>query len=135
MIRRPPRSTLFPYTTLFRSGPARQHGLDVRRHAVAHTRHGQRGGRVITPLGPPDDPIAGSDVEQDFGERRKQRDDPLGRPDGLAVGWFASTNEENGEKKSAQHHPSHEGTDRWRERRRLLTSGRAARLPGSPQWH
>src|SRR3712207_6887335 len=32
MIRRPPRSTLFPYTTLFRSGllparaPARQHG-------------------------------------------------------------------------------------------------------------
>src|SRR2546430_14617439 len=27
MIRRPPRSTLFPYTTLFRSvGPERQHG-------------------------------------------------------------------------------------------------------------
>src|ERR1043165_3853148 len=24
MIRRPPRSTLFPYTTLFRSGPARK---------------------------------------------------------------------------------------------------------------
>src|SRR2546430_4509846 len=24
MIRRPPRSTLFPYTTLFRSGPGRQ---------------------------------------------------------------------------------------------------------------
>src|SRR3712207_7357603 len=32
MIRRPPRSTLFPYTTLFRSGPAeqlRQHGIPV----------------------------------------------------------------------------------------------------------
>src|SRR5258708_9790221 len=28
MIRRPPRSTLFPYTTLFRSGPD---GADVRR--------------------------------------------------------------------------------------------------------
>src|SRR3712207_8873497 len=30
MIRRPPRSTLFPYTTLFRSGGAREnlHGLD-----------------------------------------------------------------------------------------------------------
>src|SRR3712207_8480684 len=26
MIRRPPRSTLFPYTTLFRSTPARHHG-------------------------------------------------------------------------------------------------------------
>src|SRR5258707_7214038 len=30
MIRRPPRSTLFPYTTLFRS-----HDLDVRRHPAA----------------------------------------------------------------------------------------------------
>src|SRR3712207_6873529 len=27
MIRRPPRSTLFPYTTLFRSAPAGAHGL------------------------------------------------------------------------------------------------------------
>src|SRR2546421_7132095 len=27
MIRRPPRSTLFPYTTLFRSHPARQLGV------------------------------------------------------------------------------------------------------------
>src|SRR5690349_22810892 len=26
MIRRPPRSTLFPYTTLFRSGRGRRHG-------------------------------------------------------------------------------------------------------------
>src|SRR3712207_8703618 len=26
MIRRPPRSTLFPYTTLFRSGPYRRRG-------------------------------------------------------------------------------------------------------------
>src|SRR2546422_5628674 len=33
MIRRPPRSTLFPYTTLFRSDPAqhgRAHGLHAR---------------------------------------------------------------------------------------------------------
>src|SRR3989442_2168173 len=28
MIRRPPRSTLFPYTTLFRSGQGSMHGLD-----------------------------------------------------------------------------------------------------------
>src|SRR3712207_8718052 len=27
MIRRPPRSTLFPYTTLFRSHPPHQHGV------------------------------------------------------------------------------------------------------------
>src|SRR5258707_5779495 len=36
MIRRPPRSTLFPYTTLFRSLP--------RRSAVAAARQGLRGG-------------------------------------------------------------------------------------------
>src|SRR3712207_7010295 len=30
MIRRPPRSTLFPYTTLFRSGHARQQQHDVK---------------------------------------------------------------------------------------------------------
>src|SRR2546422_7920942 len=37
MIRRPPRSTLFPYTTLFRSPPAVQPGLeqpDAAPHAV-----------------------------------------------------------------------------------------------------
>src|SRR3712207_7337526 len=34
MIRRPPRSTLFPYTTLFRSrGHGRGHGERRRRHA------------------------------------------------------------------------------------------------------
>src|SRR3712207_8158448 len=31
MIRRPPRSTLFPYTTLFRSGDRRPRGGDARR--------------------------------------------------------------------------------------------------------
>src|SRR5436305_8993617 len=34
MIRRPPRSTLFPYTTLFRSGLYRE-ALDVRRRVAA----------------------------------------------------------------------------------------------------
>src|SRR5690348_17784457 len=38
MIRRPPRSTLFPYTTLFRSEPGLLQGGDVRRAAVAHGR-------------------------------------------------------------------------------------------------
>src|SRR2546430_12643786 len=34
MIRRPPRSTLFPYTTLFRSPLSEPHGSDpLRRHA------------------------------------------------------------------------------------------------------
>src|SRR5947208_13521446 len=35
MIRRPPRSTLFPYTTLFRSSEVRRRlAIDVRRHAA-----------------------------------------------------------------------------------------------------
>src|SRR5258705_4283178 len=33
MIRRPPRSTLFPYTTLFRSGVVRVAHVDAHRHA------------------------------------------------------------------------------------------------------
>src|SRR2546427_2697985 len=43
MIRRPPRSTLFPYTTLFRSGPA---ASGVRRGAGSPARrHVRDGGR------------------------------------------------------------------------------------------
>src|SRR3712207_8341551 len=34
MIRRPPRSTLFPYTTLFRSAAARRNPRDVRRRGA-----------------------------------------------------------------------------------------------------
>src|SRR2546422_2164268 len=58
MIRRPPRSTLFPYTTLFRSGPAAEsigqpaderrkgvHPRDV--HADDHADDAQRMGRVM----------------------------------------------------------------------------------------
>src|SRR3712207_7989833 len=40
MIRRPPRSTLFPYTTLFRSRDA--HGLDVARGLFGVVRGGGR---------------------------------------------------------------------------------------------
>src|SRR3712207_6886821 len=46
MIRRPPRSTLFPYTTLFRSGRPADHGHDrapARRSALhAPVRRGHR---------------------------------------------------------------------------------------------
>src|SRR5689334_24842675 len=36
MIRRPPRSTLFPYTTLFRSGPGALGSEEVLEHLVVH---------------------------------------------------------------------------------------------------
>src|SRR2546422_8352893 len=41
MIRRPPRSTLFPYTTLFRSGVLDQHDARVR-HVNPHLDHAGR---------------------------------------------------------------------------------------------
>src|SRR2546429_5204739 len=37
MIRRPPRSTLFPYTTLFRSAPDRNPGLTIHRALSEYT--------------------------------------------------------------------------------------------------
>src|SRR3712207_8425487 len=44
MIRRPPRSTLFPYTTLFRSGPA---GVPApRRSQRGRDQAGRAGGRA-----------------------------------------------------------------------------------------
>src|SRR2546430_1967966 len=42
MIRRPPRSTLFPYTTLFRSGAARPPHPDERAERRAGGREGRR---------------------------------------------------------------------------------------------
>src|SRR2546422_2205951 len=46
MIRRPPRSTLFPYTTLFRSLPTASAGAKMK-HRVHH-RHVAGGGLSIT---------------------------------------------------------------------------------------
>src|SRR2546430_7341766 len=40
MIRRPPRSTLFPYTTLFRSGPGLSLGRQRRQHQQGGRSHG-----------------------------------------------------------------------------------------------
>src|SRR2546422_7581002 len=39
MIRRPPRSTLFPYTTLFRSAHVPRHAAPGRSPAARHLRH------------------------------------------------------------------------------------------------
>src|SRR6266511_6445678 len=47
MIRRPPRSTLFPYTTLFRSAAQRR----LRVGSAAHLDAGGRTTQRVTPLG------------------------------------------------------------------------------------
>src|SRR5437763_11139305 len=54
MIPRPPRSTLFPYTTLFRSGPARQQdGFGRPHHASADRPHRRLGGKIAASEPPP----------------------------------------------------------------------------------
>src|SRR2546430_9994039 len=57
MIRRPPRSTLFPYTTLFRSGRAARFAADslrdaAARHAAARERPRQEVRSERGPAGP-----------------------------------------------------------------------------------
>src|SRR3712207_8191729 len=61
MIRRPPRSTLFPYTTLFRS-PALDHAV----HGVVAVRHRPASWRTHDAL---------------------QHEDPSGRPRTTTLGW------------------------------------------------
>src|SRR5256885_12669614 len=55
MIRRPPRSTLFPYTTLFRSRRDELHAR-VERHLVHPTAHHRDRGVVPRQIGGPIDP-------------------------------------------------------------------------------
>src|SRR5258708_31377156 len=72
MIRRPPRSTLFPYTTLFRSLAQRDPGGDVLVRIEAEI------GRVLVPGGKGralrllDEP--GRGVDQDIGEAQSPTD-------------------------------------------------------------
>src|SRR2546425_6684818 len=56
MIRRPPRSTLFPYTTLFRSAARRRHGCDAGavarfRSRLAARRHARDPDPTLSRLG------------------------------------------------------------------------------------
>src|SRR5258708_11969882 len=46
MIRRPPRSTLFPYTTLFRSSSSTRSTVTLNRRQGRHGREGRRQKRV-----------------------------------------------------------------------------------------
>src|SRR5258706_9177822 len=73
MIRRPPRSTLFPYTTLFRS----QHGLDVPVRPLARTIQRPDGDknhvgamRPCDNLGPKAEPSGRQSVPHEFLQTR-----------------------------------------------------------------
>src|SRR5256885_6338181 len=55
MIRRPPRSTLFPYTTLFRSGcdKRHEHYIDAGTHQIVYADDSERARISPFALGPP----------------------------------------------------------------------------------
>src|SRR5947208_12591868 len=78
MMRRPPRSTLFPYTTLFRSDPDRR-----RRSAAARDRplpppdgHGARSEEHTSELQSPDHLVCRLLLEKKKSERRHSRKRP-----------------------------------------------------------
>src|SRR2546422_8401370 len=93
MIRRPPRSTLFPYTTLFRSPQARQlparflggtaqsqsDGMDGRfAHVDAHPREGRVGERLQVDADPGE---RAEVVDALLGEGDRLRSEPIASPD------------------------------------------------------
>src|SRR2546430_4815119 len=85
MIRRPPRSTLFPYTTLFRSeegGPGEVGGERV----GGGERHLMVVGVRVAPLHP---------RERRSGERRFERENPLRQGVGHRGGRVARRSEEH----------------------------------------
>src|SRR5688572_32770756 len=69
MIRRPPRSTLFPYTTLFRSGADR---VAAGRRVDVRDGRGVAGDRLRLAVAPGDRP-AGDRVGADVGGRQRER--------------------------------------------------------------
>src|SRR2546430_16106150 len=78
MIRRPPRSTLFPYTTLFRSGgPGALVDPDAEVRAaggVELEREPRRGGCVVDERGAPTLQAAGEDLEREPLTRAEARE-------------------------------------------------------------
>src|SRR3712207_8745590 len=73
MIRRPPRSTLFPYTTLFRSQAPADLRQKKRAHRRAHFRHLRR--LAPRPLGGPERQRRRADamVARDWRDRKSTR--------------------------------------------------------------
>src|SRR5688572_30854118 len=68
MILRPPRSTLFPYTTLFRSPRRKRHAIAGERSGIAAAQ-----AEVADARDEVEDPEAGDDKEGQLGEGPGQR--------------------------------------------------------------
>src|SRR2546428_8361108 len=80
MIRRPPRSTLFPYTTLFRSrrdrGPPRRHGQerDTRDAQASDERRRRSPAPTVSTAGRHDGPVRGQRSEEHTSELQSRSD-------------------------------------------------------------
>src|SRR3989449_8823955 len=74
MIRRPPRSTLFPYTTLFRSHVSAADGADGHRERLGEDQVlvGDPGRRRPAAAGPGAHELRGATVHVDAGPRARQ---------------------------------------------------------------
>src|SRR3712207_6219507 len=95
MIRRPPRSTLFPYTTLFRSVPVDGEGIDVEalaatgaRAALVTPAHQMPTGVVLSPRRRADllawaDDVDGLVIEDDYDAEYRFDREPVGALQGL----------------------------------------------------
>src|SRR2546426_8044190 len=74
MIRRPPRSTLFPYTTLFRSLHHRDAAADQDEGVEGGEGHPEVGGRHRPVRAPqPDRPVGGQEPRERHGDRKSTR--------------------------------------------------------------
>src|SRR5256886_16765510 len=128
MIRRPPRSTLFPYTTLFRSGPEERVVTRDRPHEVLlHLRRGQAdAARAVVE----DHQVPGP--EQLVGEEAAQRDEAaaaLAALGPLAIADVPAPGERGARLGVAA--PRERASPRWGRRRRALGHrGRLARHGG-----
>src|SRR2546427_8108114 len=72
MIRRPPRSTLFPYTTLFRSGPISTVTLPARRSRFTSSSTGCSPNTLPTPCSDTAAPSPASRSEEHTSELQSQ---------------------------------------------------------------
>src|SRR2546429_8786985 len=87
MIRRPPRSTLFPYTTLFRSHrPCRELG-DQRREAAERHRLGMRLPGGLSVGYPLEHPARGGHLPPEFDEEMTATRPVLPRGPGGKAAW------------------------------------------------
>src|SRR5256885_13254206 len=93
MIRRPPSSTLFPYTTLFRSHPGRRPGLLPR----------GRDQRRAAAVGPHEPAVGNSDQAARWGG--DPRPGSVAKP--MTVRYFAHINAAGPDRKSTRLNSSH----------------------------